>query len=298
MYNLKIKNKMKPNNMNSKFERTNLKDKVRSHWEQETCGARYGFSGSRKKYFEEIKNTRYRLEPYLPLFANFHEARNKKILEIGVGAGVDFCQWVKNGAIATGIDLTARAIELTKERLAIDNAKNNNYELRVADAENLPFADNEFDVVYSWGVLHHTPDTERAFQEVYRVLKSGGVFKGMIYRVPSWVGWMMWILHCFLKGKPFRTAKDAIYDNLESPGTKAFTIQEARDLLNKVGFEYIKLNTKLSPGDLLLIQPSQKYQNSASKIIWKFYPRYLVKILGDKYGLSLLIEAIKTEVKK
>lgn len=131
--------------------------------------------------------------------------------------------------------------------------------MRVADAENLPFANNEFDIVYSWGVLHHTPNTERAFQEVYRVLKPGGYLKGMIYHIPSWVGLMMWILHCFLKGKPFRTVKDAIYYNLESSGIKAFTVQEARDLLTKVGFEHIKLSAKLSPGDLLLIQPNQKY---------------------------------------
>lgn len=277
-----------------KFRTINLKDKVRLHWEREICGTRYGFANSRKKYFKEIENTRYRLEPYLLSFANFREAKGKKLLEIGVGAGTDFCQWVKNGAIASGIDLTSSAIELTKERLEISNIKNSSYELRTADVENLPFTNNEFDIIYSWGVLHHTPNTERAFQEVYRVLKPGGIFKGMIYHIPSWTGWMMWMLHCFLKGKPFRSVKNAIYHNLESHGTKAFTIQEARGLLTKAGFEHIKLSTKLGPGDLLLIQPSQKYQNLIFKIIWKFYPRYLVKILGDKYGTGLLIKARKS----
>lgn len=273
------------------------KDKVRIHWEEETCGTRYGASNERQKYFDEIEKNRYQLEPYLPVFAKFHEGKGKKILEIGVGAGTDFSQWVKNGAIASGIDLTKAAIELTKERLEIYNL-NNCYDLRVADAENLPFDSNAFDIIYSWGVLHHTPNTERAFQEVLRVLKSEGRFKGMIYHVPSWTGWMMWVLHCLLKGRPFRTIKNAIYHNLESYGTKAFSVKEAKELLTKVGFENIKLSTKLGPGDLLLIKPSVKYQNLVSKIIWKLYPRPLVKFLGDKYGLGLLIEATKPQNNK
>jgi len=268
-------------------------DKIRAHWEQETCGTRYGVSGSRKKYFDEIENTRYRLEPYLPLFANFSEAREKRLLEIGVGAGTDFCEWVKNGAIATGIDLTNSAIDLTKEHLVTANVKNNNYDLCVADAENLPFNCNEFDIVYAWGSLHHTPDTIGALREVYRVMKPGAKFRGLIYHSCSWSGWLIWFLHCFLKGKPLRSVKDAIYYHLESPGTKAYTIKEARGLLTKVGFEHIELSTRLSPGDLLLIKPSQKYQHPMFKIIWKLYPRWLVKILGDKYGLSLLIEVKK-----
>lgn len=271
----------------------NLKDEVRSHWEEETCGTRYGSADLREKYFKEIENTRYRLETYIPSFANFHEGKGKKVLEIGVGAGTDFYHWVKNGAIASGIDLTNSAIELTREHLEVENIKNSNYDLRVADAENLPFANNEFDIVYSWGVLHHSPDTKRAFEEVYRVLRPNGIFRGMVYHVPSWTGWMMWLLHCFLKGKPFRTPKDAIYHNLESSGTKAYTVKEANDLLSKAGFENVKLSPKLGPGDLLTVQPSKKYQNPIFKIIWKLYPRRLVKILGDKYGLSLLIEATK-----
>ena len=206
------------------------KEEVRHHWEDEVCGTRYASNPSQQEYFDEIASARYTLEPRLLDFAEFAKAEGKKVLEIGVGAGSDFYEWVRGGAIATGIDLTDAAIRLTSERLELAHVPAENYELLVSDAENLPFGADEFDIVYSYGVLHHTPDTERAFSETFRVLKAGGTLKVMIYHVPSWTGWMLWLQHCLLKAKPWRSVKDAIYNNLESPGTKAYTTGEARQL--------------------------------------------------------------------
>jgi SAM-dependent methyltransferase len=180
-----------------------LKDAVRDHWERETCGTRYGTSAERRLYFEEIEESRYGIEPYIPAFARFEEGRDLKVLEIGVGAGSDFSQWVKNGAIATGVDLTEAAIRLTREHLETMELDTSQVDLRVADAEKLPFEDASFDIVYSWGVLHHSPDTEQAFREVSRVLRPGGLFRGMVYHVPSWSGWMVWAMQSLLRGKPF-----------------------------------------------------------------------------------------------
>lgn len=274
-----------------------LKKSVKQHWEDETCGTRYG---------DEICANRYKLEPYIHEFADFAGGKNKKVLEIGVGAGCDFLHWVNAGAIATGIDLTESAIKETQKRLEHFPPQRDtamaaaNYlptgqagKLLSADAENLPFPDNEFDIVYSWGVLHHTPDTFRAFSEAFRILKSGGTLKAMIYHIPSWTGALLWIQHCLLKGKFWRGIKWAIFHHLESPGTKAYTIKSAREMLSKIGYKNIHLKTKLCAGDLLTIKPSKKYQSAIYKIIWKLYPRFLVKLLGDRWGLNLLITATK-----
>ncbi|MBI4994747.1 methyltransferase domain-containing protein [Candidatus Peregrinibacteria bacterium] len=242
-------------------DKKSQKTEVKRHWEDETCGVRYGS-------LDEIEKTRYELEPFILDFADFKSGYGKKVLEIGVGAGSDFANWVKNGAIAS-------------------------YKLFTADAENLPFSDNEFDIVYSWGVLHHTPDTFRALAEAFRVLKSGGVLKIMLYRVPSWTGFLLWIQHCLLKGKFWRGPKWAIFHHLESPGTKAYTKASAREMLTKIGFKNIHLKTKLCAGDLLKIKPSKKYQSAVYKIIWKLYPRWIVKAFGDRFGLDLLIMANK-----
>lgn len=272
---------------------TNLKQSVLEHWERETCGTRYGESAERKKWLEEIAQARYSLEPHIQTFADFQGGKGKKVLEIGVGAGVDFLNWIKNGAEATGVDLTQAAVKLTRERLETHGVSPDQYKLFVTDAENLPFSEHQFDIVYSWGVLHHTPDTERALRECFRILKPGGALKIMMYHLPSWTGWMMWAQSCLLRGKLYRSPRQAIFHRLESPGTKVYTNTQAKKLLEKIGFQSIHLETKLCAGDLLKIQPSQKYQSRLYRMLWKFYPRWLVKTLGNRFGLELLIEAKK-----
>ena len=270
------------------------KEIVKQHWENEVCGTRYGANYSNRKiYFQEILDQRYNMESYILDFAQFNEWEGKKVLEIGLGSGTDFYKWIMGGAIATGIDFTKSSVKLTEERLEVNGIRPEIYSLSIADAEMLPFSNNKFDLVYSYGVLHHTPDTFLAFSEAFRVLKPMGVFKAMIYHVPSWTGWLLWIQHALLKGEIGLSVKDVIFNNLESPGTKAFTCNEAKDLLQSTGFNDIGLTIKLSPGDLLNIKPSKKYQSIFYKLLWRFYPRWMVRIFGDCYGFTLLISAKK-----
>ncbi|MCY4564670.1 MAG: hypothetical protein OXE40_09345, partial [Gammaproteobacteria bacterium] len=107
-----------------------LKHQVREHWEQETCGTRYGHGEDREAYFDEIYRSRYERTDYLREFAGFAEARGKRILEIGVGAGSDFRSWLENGAAVTGIDLTEAAVRLTAEHLKVKGRHTAPHELR------------------------------------------------------------------------------------------------------------------------------------------------------------------------
>ena len=272
---------------------TDLKRRVQEHWEAETCGTRYGEAADRSAWLREIAETRYALEPYIRDFARFNEARGKWVLEIGTGAGVDFAEWCRHAAHATGIDLTEAGVALTRERLAHEGIVPSAYTLKVADAEMLPFGDASFDIVYSWGVLHHTPSTERAFAEAYRVLKPGGVMKAMVYHVPSWTGLMLYARHGLAKGRPSLGLKNAIYHHLESPGTKSYSCREGRQLLTAAGFTDVTISTRLGPGDLLLIKPSKKYRGAVFKVATSFYPRRLVRLIGDRMGLYLLLQGRK-----
>lgn len=99
--------------------------------------------------------------------------------EIGVGAGTDFVQWIRHGARATGVDLSPNSFAECRARITAEGHPD--VPLQVADAEHLPFPDDSFDVVYSYGVLHHSPDTAAAIRGVLRVLRPGGEARLMIY---------------------------------------------------------------------------------------------------------------------
>jgi len=265
-----------------------LKAKVKSYWELEPCGTRGLPTEDRREFFEQLERERYQLEPYIPSFAQFDSAQGKRILEIGVGAGTDFIQWVRAGAQATGIDLTDQGINLVRERLQLEGLS---AELKVADAEHLPFDSETFDLVYSYGVIHHTPNTIKAVQEIHRVLKPAGVARVMIYHLHSWAAWMIWAAHCAARLRPWRSPRWAIFHHLESPGTKAFTTIEARYMFS--AFSGVEITTQLSHGDLLNIRPSAKYQSRLFDALRAGYPRRLVKLLGNRFGLMMLIEAVK-----
>jgi SAM-dependent methyltransferase len=157
----------------------NLKEDVRRHWDAQPCGTRDIPEDDRARFFSDLERERYEWEPYIPPVARFARGRWRDVLELGVGAGTDFVNWVRQGARATGVDLTTRGVELTRERLALEGL---HADVRIADGERLPFADESFDIVYSYGVLHHSPDTASAIREVRRVLRPGG--NGARYDLP------------------------------------------------------------------------------------------------------------------
>ena len=161
-----------------------LKERVRAFWQAHPCGTKFSDAEmGTPEFFELIEAHRYTKEWHIPEAADFAGARGLSVLEIGCGLGTDGAQFAKAGAHYTGVDLTEAAIELARKRFEIAGLPG---EFRVADAENLDFADESFDRIYSHGVLHHTPDTARAVAEIHRVLKPGGRAMVMLYHRGSY----------------------------------------------------------------------------------------------------------------
>ena len=265
-----------------------LKQAIRAHWDRQPCGTRDIPAQDRGRFFRQLEAERYALEPYIPSYARFERGRGRKVLEVGVGAGTDFMNWVRAGAQASGVDLTSAGVALTRERLALEGLE---AEVRVADAEALPFPEGTFAIVYTWGVLHHSPDTAAAVREVHRVLKPGGEATVMIYHVASWTGLVLWVLHCAARLRPWRSVRWAMAHHLESPGTKAYTVREARSLF--AAFSSVRCRTQLSTVTCCSCDRARSTDRASTGCSRRIYPRWLVRMTGNRFGLALVIDAVK-----
>jgi ubiquinone/menaquinone biosynthesis C-methylase UbiE len=162
----------------------NLKERVRAFWQANPCGVKFADAppGTRR-FYELVETHRYTKEWHIPRAAGFDKAGGLKVLEVGCGLGTDGAQFAEAGADYTGVDLTNAAVELARKRFELFGLQGT---FRTADAENLDFADDSFDLVYSHGVLHHTPETGKAIQEIHRVLRPGGRAIVMLYHRNSY----------------------------------------------------------------------------------------------------------------
>jgi SAM-dependent methyltransferase len=259
------------------------KNAVADFWNAEPCGTRYL---GEKTEFEAHARARYQLEPHIFDFAGFTSARDLRVLEIGVGMGADYEQWLKTGAIASGIDLSAASLERTQRRCERAGLVP---DLCLADAENLPFGPDSFDVVYSYGVMHHSPNTAKCLDEAWRVLKPGGEARIMLYHHVSLTAMMLWLRFGLWRGQSIR---HCVYESLESPGTKTFTRKEALSLMR--GLENVSIDQAFSPGDLLLHKPSSRFSGVGYRLLWNLFPRKLIRRIGKRWGLFLLIKGRKS----
>ena len=274
--------------MGHKATTNNAISQVRDFWQEAACGEKQLLHSLDRQGFDNQAAERYRLEPYILDFAKFDDWREKRVLEIGVGLGADHQRFVESGAITTGIDLTPRAIELTKHRLQVFNLTS---DLFIANVENLDLPSDEFDLVYSWGVIHHSPDTQVAVHQIRKVLKPGGTARVMIYNKWSIVGLMLWLRYGLLRMRPFTPLKKIYSNYLESPGTKAFSVREARALFS--GFDDVNITTMLSHGDLLTSGAGQRHEGALLNVARHIWPRRFIARFLPRRGLFMMIDAKK-----
>ncbi len=258
---------------------------VQRWWDQAACGTQFTEAEKfSEDYFEQIEKARYGLEPMILDFADFPGARDRDVLEVGVGAGTDFVNWVRHGARAHGVDLTLEAIEHTRRRLQMERLEP--AALEQANAEALDFADASFDLVYSWGVIHHSPSSQRSLAEIVRVTRPGGTIKLMVYHRHSVAAFMVWLRRCALRGRPDRSLSYAMAHFVESPGTRAFTQQEVKDLLARLPVNDVRVRTVLTWCDVATKSRSRLYRG---------FCRSLAALGGgDRVGWFMLIEATKS----
>lgn len=225
-----------------------VKERTVRHWAANPIGTKTAGFGSgheefTKEYFEDHARFRYvTYAPWLPTVADFWKYKGRRVLDVGCGMGTDLLEFARGGAIASGLDMTPRHIELAKRRFQLFGMKGR---FVVGDAENLPFQDDTFDFIYSNGVLHHTPNTQRAVNEVHRALRSGGEALIILYHKHSFVYWLniclnrglRELLRCLLRGDlsafSFQRLLSESTDGPGNPLSKVFTRREGLAMCRK-----------------------------------------------------------------
>jgi len=165
------------------------KDQVQRQWNNDPVGSHYVVESAAhtREWFLEAERYRYQTyAPWMPDVMEFDRYAGRDVLEIGGGMGTDLAQFARYGARVTDVDLSSGHLTLAKENFAVRGLRGRFIQ---RDAESLPFDDHTFDLVYSNGVLHHTPNTKAAIEEIVRVLRPGGRVIVMMYAENSLHYW-------------------------------------------------------------------------------------------------------------
>jgi len=215
-------------------------DEVRSYWDRRPCNIRHSPKpvGTRE-YFDEVEARKYFVEPHIPRFAQFERWRGKRVLEIGCGIGTDTVNFARNGAQVTAVDLSQQSLKLARKRVEVYGLQDQ-VRFYTGSAEELSsFVPAEpYDLIYSFGVIHHTPHPERVVDQMRHYARVGTTVKLMVYYRRSWKAF--WILMGYGKGQFWRL-KALVAEHSEAqtgcPVTYTYTREEGRGLIESSGFK-------------------------------------------------------------
>lgn len=164
---------------------------VRAYWNARPCNVKHSQQpiGSRE-YFDEVERKKFTAEPHIPWFCEFDRWKNKRVLEIGSGIGTMAINFAHAGADYTGVELSEESLKLTRQRFDVYGHQGNFYS---GNAEELTkFVPVEpYDLVFTWGVIHHSPHPGKILQEARNYLAPGSTLKVMVYASNSWKNFMI-----------------------------------------------------------------------------------------------------------
>ena len=264
------------------------KQRAVSQWNKTPCGsATLKNKKGTREFFEEV--IRYRYEVYAPWLRKIiskEDVKCKKLLEVGCGMGADLLEFAKKGALCTAIDLTPNHVSLAKKLFKIYGFS---AKIKRGDAESLSFTDNSFDYVYSHGVIHHTPNTEKALTEIYRVLKPRGKALIMVYHKNSFAFYGKVVAyHGILKGKFAGKGTDEILSEVieeksknTKPLVKVYSKKTFQNMLKESGFKISKIYTQHIM--------NEKRMRSIKKVL----PAAAIRHLESRFGWYLIAEVFK-----
>ena len=261
---------------------------VRQYWNERPCNIRHSHQpiGTRA-YFDEVEARKYFVEPHIPAFAQFQRWKGKRVLEVGCGIGTDTINFARAGAHVTAVDLSDQSLALARQRAAVFGLEDR-ITFHQADAERLVdvVPVEIYDLVYSFGVIHHTPHPQDAIQQVRHYMDRNSVFKTMVYHRHSWK--VLWILAKYGRGA-FWKLDELVARHSEAqtgcPITYSYSRASVRELLPGFTVESVKV-------DHIFPYCIPEYKRHEYRKVWyfRFLPEGMFRRLERSFGWHLMVE--------
>lgn len=272
----------------NKLSDREYKRQTQQHWSGNPCGSNTSEKRDlTREYFDDVEVYRYQTHPWILENMDRFDINGKKTLEIGYGMGTDHLALARRGAIMHGIDITQRNREITSKRLELYGESS---DLATGDAEHLLYDDNSFDFVYSFGVIHHTPKTERVIAEIHRVLKPGGRCWVTVYHKNSvFFWWSVLLCKHIIRQRYWRYTLKQELSFVEHPGDNPNLVIRLyrRDEFGRLFHHFSSCQTSIEhllPADIAVL--GRLFRDRER-------PRPFFNRLGKRWGWYVVAEAQK-----
>jgi SAM-dependent methyltransferase len=299
--------------MNNRAEQERLQNEVEQFWDAKPCDSDVSVEElCSPRYFTDIEHQRYRLQSHIMDLLSSLDLEGKRLLEIGSGVGTDARTIIRMGAVYAGINVDAGSCDMTRRGLDVFSLPG---EVRQASALNIPYPDETFDIVYSFGVLMVIPDVGRAMEEIRRVLKPGGLLVIMLYNRPS-INYMVEIRHLRKWGLTILGLPGmlGVVEQLGLPRSKLQRHLELRESVGRMSDKewlsrntdgpdnpYVRVYDEMETEALLSgFQDVQQYVRFFDHRHWgvlgRFIPAKARKAIGARWGWHRIATARKVEI--
>jgi len=261
---------------------------VREFWNRRPCNIRHsGKPIGSKEYFEEVEARKYFVEPHIPAFAQFDRWRGKRVLEVGCGIGTDTVNFGRAGAQVTAVDLSEKSLEVARERANVYGLPNIRFYSGNAEELSSIVPVEPYDLIYSFGVIHHTPRPRRVIEQLRRYSGPGTTLKVMVYHRYSWKGLEILIREGH---GAFWRFSELLERHSEaqtgSPVTYSYTRRSVRELLR--GF----IVDSVSVEHIFPYRISDYTEYRYSNVwYWRYVPKPVFRLLERHAGWHLCVTA-------
>jgi 2-polyprenyl-3-methyl-5-hydroxy-6-metoxy-1,4-benzoquinol methylase len=265
-------------------------DEVRRYWDNRPCNIRHStLPVGTREYFDQVEARKYFVEPHIPGFAQFERWKGKRVLEIGCGIGTDTINFARGGAEVVACDLSAESIKVARQRAEVFGLSDSITFVNTNAEQMEDVPDGPYDLVYSFGVVHHTPNPQLVLKSARKRMDTGGTMKLMVYNRYSWK--VAGIVLCHGKGQ-FWKADQLIAEQSEAqtgcPVTFSYTKHSVREFVEAAGFRIEEVSI-----DHIFPYRVKEYVQYRYKrrLPFRVMPASMMRRLETSVGWHLLVDA-------